>query len=584
MNGLFTTCWAFVICSHLYHLICNIKDLPEVTCVCIYTYTCPNSQQVTTMSSPLTVSFQRYNSGDFGEPTTHGRVGLSFTGGGAMACCMTTGVLRALYTHSLLQDSIISHVSATSGGAWATTSALLDNADGTTPPLHHVLAPLYVKDLRAFTLEVATTPVSLVSAMVVASRASFLARSLGRLVLTSSDTGTDADNSSDSAHDHSHWWALAFGDTCLQQLNLYRPNVRSLFMNTPRSRHDAHVTVPQACELQAVHPLIIRKRPGVPIPVTQFTMVTNGRCVLSVPDLQYMDMSPYTTGFACLHANTRTATNYRVGGRITTEAFGAVLLDECKHLATLGTFSMNACTMAGMTSDVPAALMSQRPILSSLLRDKVPTVHQSVSPCNRVIRVVDGAVIDNSGIYGLLARQLSHIVMVIYAPQPLVTAAISTTLSALFGKILPAQTPYQPVLMPVGYSAQVFESHRYDSVIAELYASMLGGTRTGVATFRSFPVQGNAKHGIPAYVLKSLMIVYAGRDEAFLLGLPRETRDALLVDNPNFPHYDVFDVTRFVHMRPNFMSTIGSNGLARYAQYVAEKLIVQEVSSMHYGA
>ncbi len=363
-----------------------------------------------------------------------------------------------------------------------------------------------------------------------------------------------------------HWWSLAFGDACLQQLSLHRPNVRSMFVTS-----DAITKVyirGKDSDVSSLLPIIeVRARRGMPIPVTQFTMVTNSRCVLSAPDLHYMDVSPYSVGFACVPHGSHTATGYRVGGRITTGAFGAVLLDERNQLATLGDFTMGACAMAGMTSDAPAAFMSQWPLLSSLVRDKVPVVHQSASTCNRLTRVIDGFVVDNSGIYGLLARKVQNVVMIIYAEMAL-EESVHRSLSTLFGHF----TEEYPFIVPTGSKAQIFDAALYDVVISALRASMLGGTRTGFATFRSLDVMGNAKHGIPAYTLQSLTIVYPGRDDVFLMGIPKETRDALLLDRPRFPHYPLIDVSNAVRLR--FMSTVGANGLARYAQYIGETYVV----------
>jgi hypothetical protein len=301
-------------------------------------------------------------------------------------------------------------------------------------------------------------------------------------------------------------------------------------------------------------------------------MVTNGRCVLSPPDIRYMDMSPYTTGFAN-QPKGRTATGYQVGGRITSGAFGAIHLDEGKQLATLGTFTTGACVMAGLTSDAPAAFMSQRPILSSMLRDKVPMVHQSASPDNLVIKAVDGGPIDHLGIYALLARKVPNIIMVAYIAQSLATG-VSPSLSALFGQ----NTHTTSFMVPIGQTSQVFDSRLHDTVVSQLRDSTRAGTRTGVTTMHRMPVQGNEMHGIQAYTLQSLTIVYVGRDEAFLRGIPPETRDALLLDNPNFPHYPFLDVKAMSQL--TFMSTVGSNGLARYAQYVGETYILPIMSSL----
>ena len=78
-------------------------------------------------------------------------------------------------------------------------------------------------------------------------------------------------------------------------------------------------------------------------------------------------------------------------------------------------------------------------------------------------------------------------------------------------------------------------------------------------------------HGITRYRLDSLTVIYPGRDDVFLNSLPADTRDALLVEHPTFPHFAVIS-TEWTHVVQ--LTTLGANVLARYMQFVGELYLI----------
>jgi hypothetical protein len=83
---------------------------------------------------PTTIPYHTFAPGHFGEPHSTGPFALGLSGGGLPACCHGLGILRALYRHQLLCDSVVAYISGVSGGVFAFTPVLLENTDGTTPP------------------------------------------------------------------------------------------------------------------------------------------------------------------------------------------------------------------------------------------------------------------------------------------------------------------------------------------------------------------------------------------------------------------------------------------------------------------
>ena len=119
---------------------------------------------------------------------------------------------------------------------------------------------------------------------------------------------------------------------------------------------------------------------------------------------------------------------------------------------------------------------------------------------------------------------------------------------------------------------QVFPAALYTVLITSLLTSMRFGTRTGLTTLYDVDVLLNARHGIVSYRLQSLTIVFPGRDDVFLTGIPVETRDAIVAEHPSFPHYHL--PIMLTQLRLFQMSTVCSNALARYYQFVGERYLI----------
>ena len=122
----------------------------------------------------------------------------------------------------------------------------------------------------------------------------------------------------------------------------------------------------------------------------------------------------------------------------------------------------------------------------------------------------------------------------------------------------------------------VFSKQLYTEAVAGIKDSMNNFTKTGIFTMYNVPVLTNVKYGIQAYILNSLTIVYPEVDVGFMSSIPHETKTALLRDNKSFPFYRSFMINNnpFDMFQ---MSTIGSNCLARYGQYVTDMYIVPHV-------
>ena len=204
----------------------------------------------------------------------------------------------------------------------------------------------------------------------------------------------------------------------------------------------------------------------------------------------------------------------------------------------------------------------------------VPNLYQSAGPSNKKATFVDGGVIDNSGIFALLARKQENIVMFINASESL-SKSVRRDLSIVFGEYK------NPPLSFTHHAedAQVFPSSLYQTLIDGLKSSMQGFVRTGIFTLYEVPVLSNTKYGIHGYELSSLTIIYPEYDEGFMFGVPTETRTALLADNGDFPHYaTVFSWEGIENIFNIFqLSTIRSNGLARYMQYVTETYVTPRI-------
>ena len=319
---------------------------------------------------------------------------------------------------------------------------------------------------------------------------------------------------------------------CLQPLQLYRPGVPCVLVN-------------DVLPLGPVDGLTVRARAGYPIPIAQMTLVSG-------TERRLLDCSPYSTGF--YHQPQQTlADGLEVGGRV----------------------SCGADAFAGLSSCAPGAIIAQFGPVLSAMSFLVPQMRQSAGPTNRLESIVDGGLIDSTGIMSLLARQQAHVVLILN-PQQSLRLGDNRTLSPFFGTFQNAPT----ALIQYADDVQVFPADVYATVVAHLLDSMRSGTRTGLHTVYRLPVLTNTKHGIRAYVLESLTIVCPEQDQVFLQGVPAETRAALLQDNPAFPHYTTLS-TNWTNLPQ--LSVIGSNGLARYFQFVGETYLLPRLDAIQSG-
>ena len=486
----------------------------------------------------MQVPYRRYAPGQFGEPSTRSRFAMAFPAGGSPACCAGIGILRALHKHDRFNDAQFAYLSGVSGGVWALATTLLENTDGSTPPVTEILAPIHDTDMRAFTLKVVSRPVTNTSGLWIASLAPWEQHMVGNVL-------------DDPAY--GRWWSAAFGEVCLQPLQLYRPGVPCVLVNG-------------VLPLGTVVGLTVRARAGYPIPIAQMTLVSG-------TERRLLDCSPYSTGF--YHQPQQTlADGLEVGGRVTTSAFHAVALAH--DTAQLdAAYRMGADAFAGLSSCAPGALIAQFDPVLSAMNFLVPQMRQSAGPTNRLESIVDGGLIDSTVIMSLLARQQAHVVLILN-PQQSLRLGDNRTLSPLFGTFYNAPT----ALIQYADDVQVFPAAMYATVVAHLLDSMRSGTRTGLHTVYRLPVLTNTKHGISAYVLDSLTLVCPEQDQVFLQGVPAETRAALLQDNPAFPHYTTLS-TDWTNLPQ--LSVIGSNGLARYFQFVGETYLLPRLDAIQSG-
>jgi hypothetical protein len=492
----------------------------------------------------LKVPFRQFQPGEFGETVGSGPFSMCFSGGGAVSCATATGIYRALYPKGLLDASTFACMSSNSGGAWPMVALFLENTDGSTPDLDTVLAPIYDADLSSFSLALASQPVSDQSILLAASKAPLQDR-LFQFLLACPKNRFD------------QFWSLALGDTCLKSLGLYSETKRCLLV----TEHDAKIDDDRF--------ITVRARPSLPLPITVTTVISYSG-ILQNYDTNVIDCSPYSIGF---YHQPRSTTEHglELGGRVNTCAFNAVSVDH--NEASLDpTYAIGADAMCGLTSNAAAVAISQHSIVLNPLMQYTPHLRQTAGPSNKLATFVDGGVVDNAGIFCLLARGQKNIIMVLNADKSL-SVGENRELCSMFG--LFKNPPYQ--FVNYAEDTQVFPSDMYQPTLDGLRTSMQNYTRTGILTLYDVPVLENVKYGIPPQTLDTLTIVYPETDEGFLNAIPTDTRTALLEENKSFPHYPaivpdpdhLFDLVQ--------LSTIGSNGAARYAQYVCDTYIIPRI-------